>query len=304
MAINEAKYIWMDGELVEWKNATVHVLTHTLHYGSGVFEGLRCYNTPDGPAIFRLREHMERFDRSARMIMMPTPYSVDEMCNAVIETVKANNLPDCYIRPLMYRGYGAMGLDPRPAPVKLMVAAWEWPSFLGKEAQENGLPVGISSWRQRGANSHPGAIKATGNYLNSSLARMESDAHGYQEAILLTEDGHVCEGTGENLFIVRDGILSTPPLSDGPLEGITRSTIMQLAVDMEIPVLEESLIRTDLYAADEMFMTGSAAELVPVSSVDGREIGKPGEITKKLQKAYFDVVRGELAGYDDWLEYV
>ncbi|GAV30857.1 branched-chain amino acid aminotransferase/4-amino-4-deoxychorismate lyase [Coriobacteriaceae bacterium EMTCatB1] len=297
-------YIWMDGELVEWDKATVHVLTHALHYGSGVFEGIRCYKTADGPAVFRLRDHMERFERSARMIMMDLGMSVDELCEAVKETVRANNLPECYIRPIAFRGYGVMGLDPIPAPVQIVIAAWPWETYMGEEALTRGVDVGISSWRQRGINSLPPAIKATGNYLNSSLARIEANRHGYNEAILLNEEGKVCEGTGENIFVVRDGVISTPPVSDGILEGITRDSIMVIADDLGYPVIEESLVRTDLYAADEVFMTGTAAEVVPVRSVDGRVIGDAGPITLELQKTFFRVVHGEEPAYEEWLERV
>ena len=296
--------IWMDGELVDWDKAQVHVLTHALHYGSGVFEGIRCYETADGPAVFRLREHMERFERSAKMLFMDLGYTVDEMVEAVKETIRVNKLPACYIRPLAFRGYGAMGVDPLPAPVQVIIACWPWESYMGETALREGVEVGVSSWRQRGINSMPPAIKATGNYLNSSFARIEANQHGYAEAVLLNEDGKVCEGTGENLFIVRNGVISTPPVSDGLLEGITRDSIMQIAVDLDYDVIEESLVRTDLYTCDEMFMTGSAAEVVPVRSVDHRVIGPAGPVTLDLQQAFFRVVRGEEPGYEEWLERV
>ncbi len=302
MALPKVDFIWMDGELVEWDKAQVHVLTHALHYGSGVFEGIRCYETPDGPAVFRLREHMERFERSAKMLFMELGYSVDEMVEAVKETIRANKLPSCYIRPIAFRGYGVMGLDPIPAPVNVTIACWPWETYMGEEALVKGVDVGVSSWRQRGINSLPPAIKATGNYLNSSLARIEANRHGYNEAILLNEEGKVCEGTGENLFIVRDGVISTPPVSDGLLAGITRESIMVIADALDYPVIEESLVRTDLYTADEMFMTGSAAEVVPVRSVDGRVIGDAGPITLELQRIFFRVVHGEEADFEDWLE--
>jgi len=304
MALPTVDYIWMDGELVEWDKAQVHVLTHALHYGSGVFEGIRCYETAEGPAVFRLTEHMERFERSAKMLFMDLGYSVETTVEAVKETIRANKLPACYIRPLAFRGYGVMGLDPLPAPVNVTIAVWPWESYMGEEALVSGVDVGISSWRQRGINSMPPAIKATGNYLNSSLARIEANRHGYNEAILLNEAGKVCEGTGENLFIVREGVISTPPVSDGLLEGITRDSIIQIADDLGFPVIEESLVRTDLYTADEMFMTGSAAEVVPVRSVDGRVIGDAGPITLELQRKFFRVVRGEEPDYSDWLEQV
>lgn len=296
--------IWMDGTLVDWDKAQVHVLTHALHYGSGVFEGIRCYETADGPAVFRLREHMERFERSAKMLFMDLGYSVDEMIEAVKDTIRANNLPACYIRPIAFRGYGIMGLDPIPTPVNVSIACWPWETYLGEDALKEGVDIGVSSWRQRGINSMPPAIKATGNYLNSSLARIEANQHGYNEAVMLNEEGKVCEGTGENLFIIRGGVISTPPVSDGVLEGITRDSIIVIASDLGYDVLEESLVRTDLYQCDEMFMTGSAAEVVPVRSVDHREIGPAGPITLELQHAFFCVVRGEESEYEDWLDRV
>ncbi|MBN2404734.1 MAG: branched-chain amino acid transaminase [Coriobacteriia bacterium] len=302
MALPKVDKIWMDGTLVDWDDARVHVLTHALHYGSGVFEGIRCYETPEGPAVFRLTEHMQRFERSARMLFMDLGYSVEEMVEAVKATIRANGLKSCYIRPLAFRGYGVMGLDPIPAPVQMIIAVWPWETYMGEEALTKGVDVGVSSWRQRGINSLPPAIKATANYLNSSLARIEANRHGYNEAIMLNEEGKVCEGTGENLFIVRDGVLSTPPISDGVLEGITRDSIMVIADNLGYDVLEESLVRTDLYVADEMFMTGSAAELVPVRSVDGRVIGDAGPITLELQKMFFSVVHGEEPEYEEWLE--
>ncbi len=304
MALETVDKIWMDGSLVDWENAQVHVLTHALHYGSGVFEGIRCYSTPQGPAVFRLTEHMERFERSARMLLMDMGYSVEEMVAAVKETVKVNKLDSCYVRPLAFRGYGVMGLDPLPAPVNVIVAVWPWGTYLGDEALKTGMAVGVSSWRQRGVNASPPAIKATANYLNSSLARIEANKHGYAEAILLNEDGKVCEGTGENVFIVKNGVLYTPPISDGILEGITRDSLMRIARDKGYEVVERSMVRTELYTADEMFMCGSAAEVVPVRSVDGREIGDPGPITLDLQQTYFRVVGGEEPAYAAWLEHV
>jgi branched-chain amino acid aminotransferase len=231
MSLPKVDTIWMDGTLVDWDAAQVHVLTHALHYGSGVFEGIRCYQTPDGPAVFRLVEHMERFERSARMLLMDLGYSVEETVEAVKETIRSNRLTSCYIRPIAFRGYGVMGLDPLPAPVNVVIAAWPWDTYLGEEALLHGVAVGVSSWRQRGINSTPPAIKATGQYINSSLARVEANRHGYAEAILLNEEGKVCEGTGENLFIVKKGVIHTPPVSDGILEGITRDSIMTIARD-------------------------------------------------------------------------
>jgi branched-chain amino acid aminotransferase len=302
--LQQVDTIWMDGELVDWNAAHVHVLTHALHYGSGVFEGIRCYETPDGPAVFRLTEHMERLNRSAKMMRMQMPYSVEEMAEATLSLIKANGLPACYIRPLVYRGYGVMGLDPRPAPVDTVIAVWPWESYLGEEALNSGVDAGISSWRQRSVNASPPQIKSTGNYINSSFARMEANDHGYAEAILLNEAGMVCEGTGENIFVVRDEIVVTPPVSDGILEGITRDSVIAIALDLGFDVSETSLTRTDLYTADEVFFTGTAAEIVPVRSVDHREVGKPGPMTMAIQEAYFNIVRGRDAEYEYWLERV
>jgi branched-chain amino acid aminotransferase len=296
--------IWMDGELIDWDKAQIHVLSHALHYGSGVFEGIRCYETPDGPAVFRLREHMERFERSAKMIFMDLGYTVEELMEAVKATIRVNKLSSCYIRPIAFRGYGVMGLDPLPAPVNVSIACWEWGAYMGEEALREGVDAGVSSWRQRGVNASPPAIKATANYLNSSLARVEANQHGYVEAIMLNEAGFVCEGTGENIFVVRNGVISTPPVSDGVLEGITRDSVMVIADDLGYPVVEESLVRTDLYVADEIFMTGSAAEVTPVRSVDHRVIGPAGPITMDIQQTFFKVVKGEMPEYEEWLDRV
>lgn len=301
--ITEVDLIWKNGELVKWADATTHVLSHSLHYGSGVFEGIRCYRDPDSDKsyIFRLRDHMERLHRSAKIAAIDLPYSVEELCDATIEVVRANKLKACYIRPLVYRGYGVMGVDPTGAPTDVIIACWPWDAYLGEEALANGIDVGISSWRQRSINAIPPAVKATASYFNSLMAKLEAKSHGYAEAVMLNEEGRVCEGTGENIFVVRDGILSTPPLSDGVLEGITRDSVIVLAEEMEIPVLEESLTRSDLYIADEVFMTGSAAELTPIGSVDGRKIGKPGEITRALQDRFFEVAYGKDEEYSEWL---
>ncbi len=301
--ITAVDYIWKNGEMVPWADATTHVLSHSLHYGSGVFEGIRCYQDPDTQKsyVFRLRDHMERLHRSCKIALIDLPYTVDELCQATIDIIHENNLPSCYIRPLVYRGYGVMGVDPTGAPTDVVIAVWPWDSYLGAEALENGVAVGVSSWRQRTNNSIPPSVKATASYMNSILAKMEAKEHGYAEAVLLNEQGLVCEGTGENLFVVRNGILSTPPLSDGLLEGITRDTVLYLADDLEIPAVEESLTRSDLYIADEVFMTGSAAELTPIGSVDGRVVGKPGPVTRALQDRYFDVAYGKVEEYDEWV---
>ncbi len=310
-ALQEVDFIWKNGEVIPWGEATTHVLSHTLHYGSGVFEGIRCYKNPETGAsyVFRLRDHMERLHRSCKISMIDLPYSVDELCEATLEIIRANKLSACYIRPLVYRGYGSMGVDPTGAPVDVIIAVWPWDSYLGPEALEKGVAVGVSSWRQRSINAIPPAVKSVASYMNSIFAKLEAKSHGYDEAIMLNETGHVCEGTGENLFIVRNGVLSTPPLSDGLLEGITRDSILTIAADMfeaeelDVYPIEESLTRSDLYIADEVFMTGSAAELTPVSSVDDRQVGagSAGEVTKALQARFFDVVYGNVEDYRDWL---
>ena len=299
--ITEVEYIWKNGEFVPWAEATTHVLSHSLHYGSGVFEGIRCYEGEKASYVFRLQDHMDRLVRSCKIAQIPLQYTAEELSKATLDVIAKNNLPACYIRPLVYRGYGSMGVDPTDAPVEVIIAVWPWGAYLGADALENGITAGTSSWRQRSINAIPPAMKSTASYMNSIMAKLEAKAHGYAEAVMLNEQGYVCEGTGENLFIVRDGILSTPPVSAGVLEGITRDTVLWLANDLDIPVIEEDLTRSDLYIADEMFFTGSAAELTPVGSIDGREIGKPGPITKQLQQRFFDMVAGKFDEYADWL---
>jgi branched-chain amino acid aminotransferase len=298
----------MDGDLVEWADATVHVLTHTMHYGSGVFEGIRAYPTPNGVAVFRLRDHIERLFFSAKVFMIEIPYTVDELVAATTALVRINGLDDgCYIRPLVYLGYGEMGLNPIPCPVNVSIAAWPWGTYLGDEGVANGVSTKISSWRRHDPNAVPTAAKGTGMYVNSSLAKVEALRAGYDEAILLAPDGNVSECTGENIFIVRAGRLITPPTSDaGALPGITQRSVETIARDLGYDVAYEQMIRTDLYSADEAFLTGTAAEVVPIRSVDDREVGtgKPGPITQQLQQTYFAAVRGEIDRYKDWLEYV
>ena len=303
MALAQSKYIWKNGELVLWEQATTHILTHALHYGTAVFEGIRCYKTDTGSAVFRLVEHMDRMVRSALFIMMDLPYSSKELVDATVELIKANELESCYIRPIAYRGYGSMGVNPRPAPIDVAIAVWPWDAYLGEDALKNGMHAGISSWRQRATNSIPGAVKSSASYLNSGLAHIEALDHGYGEAILLNESGMVAEGSGENVFIVRKGALKTPPVSDGVLEGITRDSVMQLARFHGFAVDETSLVRTDLYGADEVFFTGTAAEVTPIVGIDNRTVGtgKRGPVTEKLQKAFFDVVAGRVAEFEPWL---
>ncbi len=304
MPVPEVAKIWMDGEMVDWQDATIHILTPTLHYGWGVFEGVRAYPTERGPAVFQHRAHMERLHRSARILQMDVPYSVDELMEATRELIRVNELPSCYIRPLVYLGYGEMGLNPLPSKVSVSIAVWSWGTYLGDEGLLNGVRAKISSWQRIGANMIPTGAKAAGVYINSSLAKVEALKAGYDEAVLLNEHGRVSEGSGENIFVVSDGVLMTPPLSEGVLQGITRETIIDFARDLDIPFVESPLLRQDLYLADEAFYTGTAAEVVPIRSVDEREIGAPGPITKQLQDLFFNVVKGKEPKYDRMLDYV
>jgi branched-chain amino acid aminotransferase len=303
MPIPEVAKIWMDGELVDWDKAQVHILTPTLHYGWGVFEGIRAYETERGPAIFQHRAHMERLHRSARILQMEVPYSVDELMEATRELIRVNDVPSCYIRPLVYLGYGEMGLNPLPSKVSVSIAVWPWGTYLGDEGLRNGVKAKTSTWTRIGTNMIPTGTKACGVYINSSLAKVEALKAGYEEAVLLNEHGQVAEGSGENIFIVRDGTLLTPPLSAGVLRGITRDTIIQWAADLDIPFAESIILRQDLYLAEEAFYTGTAAEVVPIRSVDDREIGAPGPITKQLQDLFFNVVKGKESRYDHMLDY-
>jgi branched-chain amino acid aminotransferase len=306
MPITEAETIWMNGELVPWAEARVHVLTHGLHYGSGVFEGVRAYETPRGPAVFRLRDHIDRLFNSARVYMIDIPYSVEELVAATKEVVRSNRLTSCYIRPIAFLGYGEMGLNPLPCSVDVAIAAWPWGTYLGDEGVANGVTVKISSWQRHDPNAVPPAAKATGMYLNSSMAKVEALKAGYDEAIMLNPQGFVSECTGENLFVVRRGRIVTPPASAGALEGITKDSVMTIAADLGHSVVEENVLRSDLYTADEVFLTGTAAEVVPIKAVDDRPVGegKPGPVTRAVQEAYFAAVRGEDDRYQGWLDYV
>ncbi|MDQ3932123.1 MAG: branched-chain amino acid transaminase [Actinomycetota bacterium] len=307
MPFPTARHIWMDGELVPWEEANVHVLTPTLHYGYGVFEGIRAYATDRGPAAFHLEAHVSRLFASAKIYppLDEIPYAHSEIVAAVKATIRANGHEGgCYIRPIVYLGYGEMGVNPLPSRPQMAIATWEWGAYLGEEAFERGVRVMTSSFRRIGKNTIPPAAKACGQYLNSSLAKVEAVRAGYDEAIMLSEEGFISEGTGENVFIVRDGVLLTPPLSDGPLGGITRASVMQIARDLDIPVQETSLVRSDLYLADEAFLTGTAAEVVPIRSADGRGIGERGPITARVQSTFVDVVHGRIDRYKDWLAFV
>ncbi len=305
MPITPTKKIWMDGTLVDWEMATTHVLSHTLHYGTGAFEGVRAYKTPNGVAVFRLREHMDRLLRSCKILMIDVPFTLDQLCDAVVETVRVNELTEgCYIRPLVYLGYGEMGVNPLLAPTNVIIAAWPWGAYLGDDAAENGARMKISSWSRHHPNSMPTASKTVGGYVNSSLAKVEAVKAGYDEAIMLGPDGRISECTGENLFIVRDGLLISPPPSEaGALRGITQSSVVKIANDLGHQVSFEAMRRDDLYLADEAFLTGTAAEVVPIGSVDDRMVGsgKPGPITKEIQLTYFQAVRGLRPAYESWL---
>ena len=304
MPIEKVDKIWMNGQLVDWDSANVHVLTHTLHYGNGVFEGIRAYETDNGPAVFRLTPHIERLFRSAKILCIDIPYSVDELVDAVKETVKVNNLPSCYIRPLAYLSYGEMGLNPLPCSVDVAIAAWPWGAYLGDEGINSGVRMMISSWQRHDPNAMPPAAKGCGHYINSQMAKVQAVRAGYDEAILLSPQGHVSECTGENLFLVRNGVIVTPPTSAGALEGITQDSVRQIALDLGIEYREGNILRSDLYTAEEAFLSGTAAEVVPIRSVDDREIGDPGPVTRAIQERFFEAVRGKRSEYSDWNEYV
>jgi branched-chain amino acid aminotransferase len=301
--VQETEKIWMNGDLVDWADAKVHVGVHGLHYGSGVFEGIRCYDTPKGPAVFRLGEHMQRLHNSARLLYMQLPYSVDELKEATHELVAANGLPECYVRPIAFYGYGQLGVAARNNPVETVIMSWPWGSYLGEENMRSGIRAKISSWQRVSPNIVPHVSKASGVYLNSLLAVTEANNAGYDEAILLTPEGTVADGSGENIFVVRDGVIYTPDLATGILPGITRDTVMQIAQDLGYTVVEKSIIRSDLYLADEVFMCGTAAEVTPLRSVDDHEIGA-GEVTLQIQKAYLDTVRGQSERWAQWLDHV
>ena len=304
MPITPTAKIWMDGELVDWEAATTHVLTHSLHYGMGVFEGIRAYETDRGPAVFRLTEHMERLHNSARILMMEIPYSVDELVEATKLVVRETGLPSCYIRPIAYYGYGEMGLNTLPCSVNVAIACWPWGAYLGEEALTKGVRMKISSWTRHDHNTMPPAAKTTGNYVNSSLAKVEALKAGYDEAIMLNPAGMVSECTGENIFCSRLGRIITPPLSAGALEGITQSTVMAIAADLGFEAVVGELSRSDLYIADELFVSGTAAEVSAVNSVDDRPIPCPGPVTLAIAEEYSRIVRGQVDKYKDWVEHV
>ena len=304
MPLQKVDRIWMDGELVPWDEARIHILTHSLHYGSGVFEGIRAYATSQGPAVFRLTDHIHRLFDSAKIFLIDIPFTPEQLVEAVKETIRVNGLDACYVRPIVYLGYGEMGLNPLPCPVNVAIAVWPWGTYLGDEGLRRGVRVKISTWHRHSPNAVPVAAKGTGGYLNSSLAKVEALKAGYDEAILLSPQGYVSECTGENLFVVKRGRILTPPVAAGALEGITQDSVTTIARDLGYEIAEANLLRTDLYLAEEAFLTGTAAEVVPIRSVDDREIGEPGPVTRAIQDTYFATVRGEVDRYKDWLEHV
>jgi len=305
--VSQADLIWMNGELIPYEDAKVHVLTHALHYGTSVFEGVRAYETPDGgTAVFRHQDHIDRLFRSARMYHMEIPYAKEEIRSATFETITRNGLKSCYIRPLVFRGAGPMGLYPLDCPVEVMIAVWEWGSYLGDEGKRNGVRAKVSSWRRIASDSLIPTAKAGGQYLNSVLAKIEADKAGYEEAILLDRNGHVCEGTGENLFVLKNGLISTPGFANDILAGINRLAAIQIARDLGYTLVERDIARGELYTADEIFMTGTAAELTPIREIDDLQIGEGtrGPITEEIQAVFEDALHGRSERYAEWLDRV
>ena len=299
------RWIWKNGQLIDFEKATVHVLSHAIHYGSGVFEGIRCYHTPKGPAVFRLAEHLRRLENSAKVYRMPIAFSTQELAEACCETIRANELDACYIRPIVFRGFGSLGVNPLRSPVEVFIAVWSWGKYLGEES-EQGVDVCVSSWRRVSPDAMPAVSKATGNYLNSQLIKMEAIANGYVEGIALDARGFVSEGSGENIFLVQDGALITPPVASSILTGITRDTVLKIAHDLGIPVRKQVVPRGQLYAADEVFLTGTAAEITPIRSIDRIPVGRgcPGEITKQILEQFQGITSGTLEDRHGWLHAV
>jgi branched-chain amino acid aminotransferase len=300
--MHETEKIWMNGELVAWQDAKVHVLSHVLHYGSGVFEGIRAYSTDRGPAVFRLMDHLRRLERSSEIYFMELPYGIEELRAATHEVIAVNNMEACYIRPIAFRGYGELGINPLTCPVDVIIAVWPWGAYLGEEALEHGVRVMTSSWRRIGPNTVPAAAKSSGQYLNSQLAKMEAMHAGYDEAILLNEQGFLADGSGENVFVVQDGVLNTPPVTSSCLPGITRDTVIRIARGMGYEVREADVVRSNLYHADEVFFTGTAAEITPIRSIDDHEVGA-GPITKRIQSEFFAITSGRSELSPEYLDY-
>jgi branched-chain amino acid aminotransferase len=306
MPIAPTKLIWMNGKPIPWAEAQVHVLTHALHYGSCVFEGMRCYATQGGPAVFRLGDHLRRLAESCRIYRMDLPYSEAELTRATLELIAANGAPSCYVRPLVFRGYGEMGVNPLKNPIQVVIATWDWGSYLGDGALERGVDACVSSWQRMAPNTFPPRAKTAANYMNSQLIKMEAVLNGFAEGIALDVNGYVCEGSGENLFLVKDGTLLTPPGASAILHGITRDTVIAIARGAGIPVREELVPREFLYVADELFFTGSASEITPIASVDRIAVGsgRPGPMTRQIQSQFFRIVRGEIEDHRGWLAFV
>jgi branched-chain amino acid aminotransferase len=302
--VNTADLIWLNGEFVAWEDAKVHVLTHSMHYGTSVFEGIRAYETAQGSAIFRHQDHLARLEASAKLYYMDMPFPKDQLREVTHELIARNGFKSCYIRPLVWRGYGPMGLNPLDNPVEAMVAVWEWGAYLGEEGKRNGVRARVSSYRRISSESLIPHAKAGGQYLNSVLAKIESVKAGYEEAILLDDKGYVCEGTGENVFVVKDGVIHTPGQADAILDGINRKSCIQIARDLGYEVVERNIARAELALADEVFLTGTAAELVPMREIDDIEIGPPGPVTREIQGVFEDALCGRDARYADWLDLV
>jgi branched-chain amino acid aminotransferase len=303
---NENGKIWMNGRFVPWKGANIHIASHVIHYGSSLFEGFRAYETPRGTAIFRLDAHIRRLYNSCKMYRMEVPYTFEDFSGAVIETIRVNGYKSCYVRPIIYRGYGALGVDPFPNPVDCAIIVWDWGKYLGDDALEDGVDVKVSTWWRMAPNTFPALAKSGANYMNSQLIKMEALLDGYAEGIALNIRGHISEGSGENIFLVQNGAIYTPPLSSSVLPGITRDSVITLIRGMEMRLIEETIPRELLYIADEVFFTGSAAEITPIRSIDKIRIGngKRGPVVKKLQEAFFSYIRGERDDIYHWLTYV
>ena len=303
---NTASKIWFDGNMVEWKDASIHVLSHVVHYGTSVFEGIRAYKNDNGVAVFRLKEHVQRLFDSAKIYKIDIPYTQEEIEEAILETVRVNDLDGCYIRPIVFRGYGELGVNPLNCPVNVVIAAWEWGSYLGEEGMANGVDIGVSSWRKPAPDTFPALAKCGANYMNSQLAKLEAIDNGFDEAIMLDYEGHVSEGSGENIFLVEGEKLFTPAMSSSNLKGITRDSIMTIARDLGYEVVEEVISRERLYSANEVFFTGTAAEVTPIRSIDHRQIGigKRGPISEKIQSAFFDIVEAKVEDKYNWMSYI
>ena len=303
---DKAGKIWIDGNMVDWKDANIHVLSHVVHYGTSVFEGIRAYKNEKGVAVFRLKEHVQRLFDSAKIYKIDIPYTQEEIEEAILETLRVNDLGACYIRPIVFRGYGELGVNPLGCPVNVVIAAWEWGSYLGEEGMANGVDIGVSSWRKPAPDTFPALAKCGANYMNSQLAKLEAIDNGFDEAIMLDYEGHVSEGSGENIFIVEGEKLFTPAMSSSNLKGITRDSIMAIANDLGYEVVEEVISRERLYSANEVFFTGTAAEVTPIRSIDHRQIGigRRGPISEKIQSAFFDIVEAKVEDKYGWLSYI